>query len=55
MNAWIVKMKNGKEIKLNDLKKFADSFKLHTPIPSDLVQIIAKDPAKLKEIQDKHL
>jgi hypothetical protein len=42
-----------KEIKLNDLKKFADSFKLHTPVPSDLVSIIAKDPAKQKEIQEK--
>jgi hypothetical protein len=42
-----------KEIKLNDLKKFADSFKLHTPALSDLVSIIAKDPAKQKEIQEK--
>ena len=38
---------------MNDLKKFADSFKLHTPVPSDLVSIIAKDPAKQKEIQEK--
>jgi hypothetical protein len=45
--------KNDKEIKLNDLKKFADSFKLNTPVPSDLVSIIAKDPAKQKEIQEK--
>ncbi|KAF4631935.1 hypothetical protein G7Y89_g6191 [Cudoniella acicularis] len=44
---------NDKEIKLNDLKKFADSFKLNTPVPSDLVSIIAKDPAKQKEIQEK--
>ncbi|RDL39101.1 Uncharacterized protein BP5553_03441 [Venustampulla echinocandica] len=47
------KLKNDKEIKLNDLKKFADSFKLNTPVPSDLVSIIAKDPAKQKEIQEK--
>ena len=47
------KAKNDKEIKLNDLKKFADSFKLNTPVPSDLVSIIAKDPAKQKEIQEK--
>jgi hypothetical protein len=47
------KAKNDKEIKLNDLKKFADSFKLHTPVPTDLVSIIAKDPAKQKEIQEK--
>jgi hypothetical protein len=47
------KARNDKEIKLNDLKKFADSFKLLTPVPSDLVSIIAKDPAKQKEIQEK--
>lgn len=38
---------------MNDLKRFADSFKLNTPVPSDLVSIIAKDPAKQKEIQEK--
>lgn len=47
------RIRNDKEIKLNDLKKFADSFKLTTPVPSDLVSIIAKDPAKQKEIQEK--
>jgi len=47
------KARNDKEVKLNDLKRFADSFKLHTPVPSDLVSIIAKDPAKQKEIQEK--
>lgn len=45
--------RNDKEIKLNDLKNFANSFKLNTPVPSDLVSIIAKDPAKQKEIQEK--
>ena len=47
------KAKNDKEIKLNDLKKFADNFKLNTPVPSDLVGIIAKDPVKQKEILEK--
>lgn len=51
--ARISRARNDKEIKLNDLKKFADSFKLNTPVPSDLVSIIAKDPAKQKEIQEK--
>jgi hypothetical protein len=37
------KAENDKEIKLNDLEKFADDFKLHTPIPADLVPTIAKD------------
>jgi hypothetical protein len=49
----LTRIRNDKEIKLNDLKKFADSFKLTTPVPSDLVSIIAKDPAKQKEIQEK--
>ncbi|KAI9643794.1 poly(A)-binding protein binding protein [Ciborinia camelliae] len=47
------KIKNDKQIKLNDLKKFANDFKLNTPVPSDLVSIIAKDPAKQKAIQEK--
>ncbi|KAL3425810.1 LsmAD domain-containing protein [Phlyctema vagabunda] len=47
------KARNDKEVKLNDLKKFADTFKLLTPVPADLVSIIAKDPAKQKEIQEK--
>lgn len=30
--------RNQKDVcKLNDLKKFADTFKLHTPVPSDIV------------------
>ncbi|KAF8863624.1 hypothetical protein BDZ45DRAFT_106174 [Acephala macrosclerotiorum] len=51
--ARINRARNDKEIKLNDLKAFANTFKLHTPVPSDLVSIIAKDPAKQKEIQEK--
>lgn len=49
----VTRARNDKEIKLNDLKNFANSFKLHTPVPSDLVSIIAKDPKKQKEIQEK--
>ncbi|PBP21979.1 LsmAD domain-containing protein [Diplocarpon rosae] len=52
-NARAYKARSDKEFKLNDLKKFADSFKLTTPVPQDLVPIIAKDPAKQKEIQEK--
>ncbi|KAI2610860.1 uncharacterized protein GGS25DRAFT_519159 [Hypoxylon fragiforme] len=47
------KAKADKEVKLTELKKFADSFKLPTPVPMDLISIIAKDPAKQREIQEK--
>ncbi|KAH8678146.1 hypothetical protein BX600DRAFT_507113 [Xylariales sp. PMI_506] len=47
------KAKADKEVKLIELKKFADSFKLPTPVPLDLIGIIAKDPAKQREIQEK--
>lgn len=47
------KARADKEIKLTELKKFANSFKLSTPVPTDLVSIIAKDPVKQKEIQAK--
>ncbi|KAI1817648.1 hypothetical protein GGS20DRAFT_582368 [Poronia punctata] len=47
------KAKADKEVKLIELKKFADSFKLPTPVPQDLIGIIAKDPAKQREIQEK--
>lgn len=47
------KAKQDKEVKLIELKKFADSFKLSTPVPKDLISIIAKDPAKQKQIQEK--
>ncbi|KAJ6439615.1 PAB1 binding protein (Pbp1) [Purpureocillium lavendulum] len=49
------KARADKEVKLTELKKFASSFKLSTPVPTDLVSIIAKDPAKQKEIQAKAL
>ncbi|KAK7415846.1 poly(A)-binding protein binding protein [Neonectria punicea] len=47
------KARADKEVKLTELKKFANSFKLSTPVPTDLVSIIAKDPLKQKEIQAK--
>ncbi|RWA11769.1 hypothetical protein EKO27_g3330 [Xylaria grammica] len=47
------KAKADKEVKLIELKRFADSFKLPTPVPLDLIGIIAKDPAKQREIQEK--
>ncbi len=49
----INKAKQDKEIKLHELKKFAANFKLNSPVPSDLVSIIAKDPVKQREIQEK--
>jgi len=49
----IGKAKADKEVKLTELKKFADTFKLSTPVPTDLIGIIAKDPLKQKEIQAK--
>ncbi len=47
------KIKQDTQVKLQELKKFATSFKLSTPVPNDLISIIAKDPAKQKQIQDK--
>lgn len=42
-----------KQMKINDLRKFAQNFKLHTPVPTDLVPILAKDEKKRKEIVEK--
>lgn len=39
--------------KLNELLRFSKSFKLKTPIPSDLIGILAKDPAKQEAIVEK--
>ncbi|KAI1132650.1 hypothetical protein F5Y10DRAFT_197893 [Nemania abortiva] len=47
------KAKADKEVKLTELRRFADSFKLPTPVPLDLIGIIAKDPVKQREIQEK--
>ncbi|KAK4159465.1 hypothetical protein QBC43DRAFT_129162 [Cladorrhinum sp. PSN259] len=49
------KAKQDKEVRLTELKKFADTFKLSTPVPSDLISIIAKDPSKQQKIQEKAL
>ncbi|KAF5625342.1 alcohol dehydrogenase [Fusarium tjaetaba] len=45
--------KLSKEVKLAELKKFAESFKLATPVPSDLIDILSKDPSKQQEIKEK--
>lgn len=42
-----------KNVKLNDLKKFAENFKLKSRVPDDLVPILAKDRDKQLEIQSK--
>lgn len=42
--------RDDKAIKLNDLKIFSERFKLHTPVPSDLVPILTKDKAKQDDI-----
>lgn len=47
------KAEDAKKKKLKELKNFALSFKLGTPVPNDLIGIIAKDPKKQQEIQDK--
>ena len=47
------RVSHDKAIKLNDLKKFSTNFKLHTPVPKDLVPILAKDKAKQEEIVEK--
>jgi hypothetical protein len=52
--ALIEKAKHDKKPKLGELKKFADSFKLTTPIPSDLVAML-EDPAKRNQSKEKHL
>lgn len=47
--------RENKAVKLNDLKKFALNFKLSTPVPSDLVPILAKDETKQQAIVEKAL
>lgn len=39
--------------KINELLRFAKNFKLKTPIPNDLVGILAKDPKKQEAIMEK--
>lgn len=45
--------KHDKDIKLNDLMKFSKNFKLTTPVPRDLVPILAKDKRKQEEILER--
>ena len=42
-----------KAIKFNDLVKFSKNFKLNTPIPKDLVPILAKDKTKQEDLVQK--
>lgn len=39
--------------KLNELVRFSKTFKLKTPIPNDLIGILAKDPVKQEAIVEK--
>ncbi|KAK8180530.1 uncharacterized protein BKA78DRAFT_65004 [Phyllosticta capitalensis] len=45
--------RHDKNVKLNDLKKFAANFNYSAPIPEDLIPILAKDPSKQQEIKQK--
>ncbi|KKY14548.1 putative pab1 binding protein [Diplodia seriata] len=45
--------RHDKNVKLNDLKKFAMNFNYSAPIPEDLIPILAKDPSKQQEIKQK--
>lgn len=47
------KAEDAKKKKLRELMSFANTFKLGTPVPNDLIGIIAKDPKKQLEIQEK--
>jgi hypothetical protein len=40
-------------IKLTELQRFANSFKLKTPVPTDIIGILAKDPGKQAQIIDR--
>ena len=42
-----------KAVKLNDLMRFSKNFKLLTPVPKDLIPILAKDESKQREIVQK--
>ncbi len=44
---------NDRHAKLRELQKFSETFKLRTPVPTDLVGILAKDPAKQEQIVEK--
>ncbi len=49
------KVKADSKAKIQELKNFADNFKLPTPVPKDLIPIMAKDPAKQRQIQERAL
>ena len=42
-----------RQAKLKELQTFSRSFKLRTPVPNDLVGILAKDPSKQEQIVEK--
>ena len=44
---------NDRQAKLKELQNFSESFKLRTPVPTDLVGILAKDPVKQEQIVEK--
>ncbi|KAI1358848.1 hypothetical protein F5Y08DRAFT_320925 [Xylaria arbuscula] len=44
------KQKAAKIARFNELKEFATNFKLATPVPLDLVDLLSKDPDKQREI-----
>lgn len=46
-------LKRDKDVKINDLKKFALNFKLKRPVPADMLGILAKDTKKQEEIVKK--
>ncbi|EMR09134.1 hypothetical protein PNEG_02477 [Pneumocystis murina B123] len=45
--------KKEKYVKLQELLKFSQNFKLNTPVPSDIVSILSKDKAKQDETTTK--
>jgi hypothetical protein len=47
--------RENKAAKFADLKRFAEKFHLETPIPQDLVPILAKDPEKRERIVESAL
>ncbi|KAF2816156.1 uncharacterized protein BDZ99DRAFT_542394 [Mytilinidion resinicola] len=48
-------VRESKAVKFNNLKRFSENFKLNTPVPTDLIPILAKDEAKQKHIVEKAL
>ncbi|KAL9108791.1 MAG: hypothetical protein Q9227_006448 [Pyrenula ochraceoflavens] len=48
-----VQASNDKSAKIAELKKFSKNFRLDTPVPTDLVPILAKDRNKQEQIVEK--